>query len=268
MTFDELLNKPLPSQLYEEDVEDTTNNDDDPIGDPPIGTADESSDDSECGGYGCESDDDDDFDALVSDIEDEEDIDVDTGVEVDDDDDIDAEEIEVDIEDEDEDDDEDDSEEPKPLTGSDDTAADNMMAITATPLLLKDELTAKECAEFFESIQGEIAIEEGLILEADATDLFEEGYKFAPANRKYMMTKQARYNQLYELAVQIEARNHNDPQYKKLQKIYKIKRQLKANLNKKYGNLAKRRARIYLKRLMTSQSPVLKKIGNDIKKGN
>ena len=73
------------------------------------------------------------------------------------------------------------------------------------------------------------------------------------------MTKKARFNQLYELSLQIEARYHHDPFVPRIEKAYKIERQIKAGWRKRYGALAKKRAMNYLKRLMHSNSKGLKK---------
>lgn len=156
-----------------------------------------------------------------------------------------------------------DDEEPEPLTGEDDKKADDLMAIASTPLLLRDELTAEESAQFYESEEGQIAIAEGLLLESDMDDLFEEGV-FANPNKPFKMTKKARFNQLYELSVQIEARMRQDPMYAKLQKAYAIERICKKQLRAKYHPYALKRAKIYLKRLMKSKSGVLAKIGKKI----
>ena len=151
-------------------------------------------------------------------------------------------------------------EDPRELSPEDDAKANDLMAVAATPLIIKDELDAKESVGFYESADAEIAVNEGLILESDLDDLYQEGV-FASPNQKFKMTKKARYNQLFELSVQIEGRMHNDPMYVKLQKAYKIERICKKNLRKKYYSQAKRRAIIYLKRLTSSKSGVLSKIG-------
>ena len=96
------------------------------------------------------------------------------------------------------------------------------------------ELTAEESVQFYESTDSDIAVSEGLIMESDVDDIFTEGV-FASPNKPFKMTKRARFKQLYELSVQIEARAHRDPQMVKLDRAYKIERQIKANLRKKYN---------------------------------
>ena len=73
------------------------------------------------------------------------------------------------------------------------------------------------------------------------------------------MTKKARFNQLYELSLQIEARAHHDPFVPRIEKAYKIEREIKAGWRQRYGTLAKKRAMKYLKRIMRSNSSGLKK---------
>ena len=152
------------------------------------------------------------------------------------------------------------SEENEDLTPVEDQKADDMLAMVATPMLIKDELTAEESVNFYESADSDIAVDEGLIMESDLDEIFTEGV-FASPNRPFKMTKKARFKQLYELSVQIEARAHRDPKMKQLDRAYKIERKIKAELRNKYGTAAKKRAMIYLKRLMKSKSSVLKNLG-------
>ena len=317
--FDDILKKPLPSQVHEsydgeDDMDDfdqflseseedemdefdrflQESEDADEYGDPSddenddteegckgkcspgyeyCDPSDDENDDTEEGCKGkcspgyeyCEDDlddlDDMDDDEIADSIED---IDDDLDLGIDDDDDLDDALDDVDDDDDldddldDDGDDEDDA--PAPLEGEDDKKADEMMAIATTPILIRDELTAEEAVNFYESVDAEVAIEEGMLLESDMQDLYQEGV-FASPNKPFKMTKKARFNQLYEMSVLIEGRMHNDPMYTKLQKAYKIERICKKELRKKYHNLAIRRAKIYLKRLMKSKSGVLNKIG-------
>ena len=268
--FKDILKKPLPSQayLYESEEDDNVNDDlfyemdeESDIERMPSDTAEEGCGEEGCskegcgeegcGEEGCSKEEDDDIDNMSDDeIADELDDIMDDDPDYPDDDDM---------------DDDDDLEEDldKPLEGEDDKKADELMAIAATPLLIKDELTAEECARFYESEDADIAVNEGLILESDIEDLFEEGV-FASPNKPFKMTKKARFNQLYELSVQIEARMHNDPRYTKLQKVYAIERTLKKQLRKQYHSQAVKRAKKYLQRLMTSKSGILNKIGKKI----
>ena len=156
-----------------------------------------------------------------------------------------------------------------PLEGEADQDADTMMAIVATPMVLDDTLTEEEARDFIESGDADIAVSEDLMLESALDDmvstLFDgesQAYTesvFASPNRPYKMTKKARLNQLYELSLQIEARAHHDPYVPRIEKAYKIERQIKAGWRKRYGQLAMKRAKKYLKKLMNSKSSGLKK---------
>lgn len=164
----------------------------------------------------------------------------------------------------------------KPVTGQADEDADRMLAICATPTILDNTLTVEEAVAFIESGDADIAVNEGLMLESDLTSMlaelsddhgdFTEAVKFASPGKKYMMTKKARLKQLFELSLQIEARAHHDPYYPKIQKAYKIERTIKQGWRKRYGNLAMKRAKRYLKALMSSKSPTLKKAAKRITK--
>ena len=144
-----------------------------------------------------------------------------------------------------------------------DKKADDMLAMVATPMLIKDELTAEESVQFYESVDADIAMNEGLIEESDMDDLFEEGV-FASPNRPFKMTKKARFRQLYELSVLIEAQAHRDPLKVKLDRAYAVERKIKKQLRQRYKAQAMKRAKGYLMRLMKSKSGVMKSLAKKI----
>lgn len=144
-----------------------------------------------------------------------------------------------------------------------DKKADDMLAMVATPMLIKDELTAEESVQFYESVDANIAMNEGLIEESDMDDLFEEGV-FASPNRPFKMTKKARFRQLYELSVLIEAQAHRDPLKVKLDRAYAVERKIKKQLRQRYKAQAMKRAKGYLMRLMKSKSGVMKSLAKKI----
>lgn len=221
----------------------------------------EESDDAEeegCNGCGTESEDFDGFD----DGEDDDDFDgFDGEDDADEFDDV-LDQLENETDDEPLDDEPSTVDEPE-LDNVEDKKADDMLAMVATPMLLKDELTAEESVNFYESADAEIAVEEGLIEESSLDDLFQEGV-FASPNKPFKMTKKARMNQLYELSVQIEARAHRDPMMKKLDRAYAIERGIKKKLRAKYHAPALKRAKGYLMRLMKSKSGVMKNLAKKI----
>ena len=212
----------------------------------------EESDDAEeegCNGCGTESEDFDEFDGFDDDDDADEFDDV-------------LDQLENETDDEPLDDEPSTVDEPE-LDNVEDKKADDMLAMVATPMLLKDELTAEESVNFYESADAEIAVEEGLIEESSLDDLFQEGV-FASPNKPFKMTKKARMNQLYELSVQIEARAHRDPMMKKLDRAYAIERGIKKKLRAKYHAPALKRAKGYLMRLMKSKSGVMKNLAKKI----
>lgn len=160
----------------------------------------------------------------------------------------------------------------EPLRADDDEEADHDMGVVATPIMLDETLTTEEAHQFVESGEGDIAVAEGLMLEYDLSEMastlsqaFEEG-AFASPNQKFKMTKAARFKQLYQISLQIEARAHKDPYYPRLMKAYAIERKIKKGWNARYGSLAKKRAMKYLKRLQMSHSPSLKKVASRLRK--
>lgn len=161
----------------------------------------------------------------------------------------------------------------EPLDSEDDAEADRIMALSATPIVVNDTMTEEEAADFIESGDADIAVSEGMIMQEDVaeiasslmedTNVYTESV-FAAPGKKFKMTKQARLKQLFELSVQIEARQHNDPYYPKMQKAYKTERVIKQYWRKKYGALAMRRAKKYLKNLASSKSNALKNLAKKI----
>lgn len=286
-SFDELLKKPLPSAMFENgdsmdadlDKEigklskefEEGDDDDDVLGaveeligsNPDIYGGDNNNGTNIVEGCKTE-DDDDDLEDLASELNVNGSISDEVPVDIDDE--------EEDLEPSDQEPEYDPEEEAEPLDSDEDQKADQLLAATATPILLENCCTVKEIANFTENGESEIAISEGLVLESDINQILAELSEvtsftestFASSTQKYKMTKKARFNQLYELSLQIEARAHHDPLYPKIQKAYKIERTIKKVWRKKYGNLAAKRAKGYLKKLMSSGSPTLKKAASSV----
>lgn len=300
MNFSDMLNKPLPSAASRMEMEDVSTGSDADLDrsnyrEPEENTSDKlfgsNTDESGCGDecgtdvrpamptiYSHKADDDDDEveidDIDISGLSDEDldrfedelknsDIDDVTINIVDDDDDID---------DDDDDDDSDDETEVK-LTPAEDKEADDMMSLAATTQLVQSELNEDEQKKFYESsIDAPVAVYEGFLLESDVDaflnsedNMYTEAKKFYSKN-VVRFTKQARMHQLYAIAVNVSARAHNDPLYNVYQKILRKRRILREKLDKKYHNEAVKRMKVYLKRLTSSKSPVLNKIGKNLKK--
>lgn len=127
------------------------------------------------------------------------------------------------------------------LTPEEDRKVDDTMNAVATPIMIQSELTDKEIEEFVESVDSDIAINEGLLTERTIV-------KF---------DKNARKNQLMAVAVLAVAREKKDPLYKKLNTIYKMERIIEAKLRKKYYSQATRKVQEYLKRARQSKSGIL-----------
>ena len=66
--------------------------------------------------------------------------------------------------------------------------------------------------------------------------------------------------QLYALAVNVSAAAHGDADYRKLRKVMKMRKILRARLEKKYRSEATKRMKIYFNRLKNSKSGFLNKI--------
>lgn len=299
MAFRDLLNQPLPSQqlhidseeddILESVLDDIFSDDDyyEEAGDPPDdddGTDDappidenknENNDGSttEDGGFGSIFDDDDDdpeseINQSILDAEDE-----------DDDDDFDymddMSDAELDALD---DDIEDDniatvlSDEPEErLSADEEQQADDMMGVAATTILVNNEMNAEEKAAFIESERDcQIAVNEGLLLESDINEIAESVGLFQEKNYNKKMIirldKDAKMKQLYAVGINVSAASHNDPDYRKLKKVNRVRKTLRAKLRRKYHGEAMKRMKIYFKRLRASKSGPLAKLGEKFSK--
>ena len=172
---------------------------------------------------------------------------------------------------------EDDDDEEVTLDDKSSADADTYMAAVATPVILDQELNSDEKKDFLESIELDMAINEGFLTESDAYELSDDlgmvdddiytEAKIATKN-KVQFTLKAWYARLFEIAVLASARAANDPDFKRLQKVYKLKRKYRDKLRVKYKSEAVKRTKIYLKRLKTSRSKTLNNIGKKMDKAS
>jgi hypothetical protein len=135
-----------------------------------------------------------------------------------------------------------------PLTDEQSRNVDDTINAVATPILIQNELNEDEIKEFVESVDSDIAVNEGFLTEKTIV-------KF---------DKHAKKAQLYEVAVAAVAREHKDPLFKKLETTYKIERTIKAKLRKKYNAEAQRKVKEYLARAKKSKSGILSRIAAKI----
>lgn len=158
------------------------------------------------------------------------------------------------------------------LTPAEQEEADDMMGIAATTVLVNDELNKDEKKKFIESTSDvKAAINEGLLLESDINEmaatlgLVTENNNY---NKKMIirLDREAKQKQLYAIAVNVSAAAHNDPQYRQLKKLNRMRKILRAKLDKKYHSEATRRMRVYYKRLVSSNSAPLAAIGKGLEK--
>lgn len=152
------------------------------------------------------------------------------------------------------------------LSADEEQQADDMMGVAATALLVNNEMNAQEKAAFIESERDcQIAINEGLLLESDINELAESVGLVQEKNYNKKMIirldKDAKMKQLYALGINVSAASHNDPDWKKLRKVNRIRKVLRGKLRKKYHAEALKRMKIYFKRLRSSKSGPLANIG-------
>nr|DAO72483.1 MAG TPA: hypothetical protein [Caudoviricetes sp.] len=118
---------------------------------------------------------------------------------------------------------------------------DALIQKVGTPIVMKDALSAEECAQFKESVESDIAIQEGFYTERTIV-------KF---------DKNARMSQLRRVAALSIAKQANDPLFKKLNKVWKMERALESKIYKKYKSKADQRAKKLYANLRKSKSKTL-----------
>lgn len=163
-----------------------------------------------------------------------------------------------------------DSDEPEvSLTPDEEMHADDLMQVAGTAALIRGEMNAEERASLLESAGDcRVAMAEGFLNDAMLMDLRESteesdfGDAFTEAKMynktTVRMSKNARLNQLFEIAVTTCARAHNDPDYAKYKKACKIKKFYRAKMRVRYRAEATKRMKVLFARLRQSKSPIIK----------
>lgn len=150
------------------------------------------------------------------------------------------------------------------LSPEEEIKADDMMSVAATTLLVNDELNVEEKVEFLKN-EAQTAINEGFMTATDVNQMSQNLGLVTEANynRKMIirLDAESKKKQLYALAINVSAAAHNDPDYIKLKKVMKMRKILRAKLEKKYHSEAMKRMKIYYARLRNSKSNTLKEVG-------
>ena len=159
------------------------------------------------------------------------------------------------------------SDDEEKLTPEEEIQADDMMAVAATTFLVNDKLSGDEKKEFCSSeSETAAAVREGFMTEADINELAAECGLMTEARYTNKMIirldAESKKKQLYALAVNVSAAAHNDPDYIKLKKVMKMRKILRAKLERKYHSEATKRMKVYYNRLRNSKSNTLRKIGS------
>nr|DAX65909.1 MAG TPA: hypothetical protein [Caudoviricetes sp.] len=151
--------------------------------------------------------------------------------------------------------------------------ADDKMSLAATALLVNDELNEDEKRDFVEN-ESAIAMREGFLTDADVNMITEsymsdDDYFSEAKYNKPMMIRldaESKKKQLYALAINVCAAANNDGDYRKLKKLMRLRKILRAKLDKKYHGQAIKRMKVYFNRLRKSKSPVLSNIAKKVDK--
>ena len=134
------------------------------------------------------------------------------------------------------------------LTPDESQRVDDVINTVATPILLNSELDECDMKEFVEGVDADIAVAEGFLTERTIV----------------RFDKNAKKAQLYEVAVRAVAREKNDPLYRKLETLEKMKRIIEAKLRKKYDAPARKKVKEYIDRAKKSKSGILSKIAHKL----
>lgn len=128
---------------------------------------------------------------------------------------------------------------------------DETIKRVATPVLIGDTLADDEVAVFKESMDSDIAIDEGYFTERTIV----------------RMDKGSKRKQLIKISALTIARQKKDPLYKKLATVWKMERSLEAKIYKKYESAAKQRANKYIQNAKKSKSKAVKQAASKVVKG-
>ena len=106
------------------------------------------------------------------------------------------------------------------------------------------------------------------IIESYKYDDDDSYFSEAKYNKPMMirLDAESKKKQLYALAINVCAAANNDADYRKLKKLMKFRKVLRAKLDRKYHTQAVKRMKIYFNRLRKSKSPVLNKIADKVSK--
>ena len=163
------------------------------------------------------------------------------------------------------------------LTPDEEMHADDLMQVAGTAALIRGEMNAEERTALVESVSDlRIGMTEGFLNDSlimdlkesvsDATMDDDDAFTEAKIYNKttVRMSKKARLNQLFEIAVITCARAHNDPSYVKYKKACKIKKFYRAQMRQRYRSEAMKRMKILFARLKQSKSPIIKSLGKKV----
>lgn len=157
------------------------------------------------------------------------------------------------------------------LTPDEEMHADDLMQVAGTAALIRGEMNAEERTALLESVSDcRVGLAEGFLNDAMLADIKEStedsdlGDAFTEAKifnkTTVRMSKSARLNQLFEIAVTTCARAHNDPDYAKYKKACKIKKFYRAKMRIRYRAEATKRMKVLFARLRQSKSPIIKSL--------
>ena len=163
------------------------------------------------------------------------------------------------------------------LTPDEEMHADDLMQVAGAAALIRGEMNAEERTALVESVSDlRIGMTEGFLNDSlimdlkesvsDATMDDDDAFTEAKIYNKttVRMSKKARLNQLFEIAVITCARAHNDPAYAKYKKACKIKKFYRAQMRQRYRSEAMKRMKILFARLKQSKSPIIKSLGKKV----
>ena len=163
------------------------------------------------------------------------------------------------------------------LTPDEEMHADDLMQVAGAAALIRGEMNAEERTALVESVSDlRIGMTEGFLNDRLIMDLKEsvsdvtmdddDAFTEAKIYNKttVRMSKKARLNQLFEIAVITCARAHNDPSYAKYKKACKIKKFYRAQMRQRYRSEAMKRMKILFARLKQSKSPIIKSLGKKV----
>lgn len=133
-------------------------------------------------------------------------------------------------------------------------------------MIENEEISLEAMGYIMEAIMADLSEEDlTMFLESETEQSAAQSENVLLEKSIVRLDKKAKLSKARKMAIFTVAKEKNDPDFKKLMKIWQMERYLEAKLEKKYGNEGLRRARKTVSKAVSSKSKVVKKAADKAK---